>query len=96
MDRIELKFDNSPTERVTYTFWLDKVTLVLDYFIVEHKEKRTWKIKEVYNRLSNRDSSLKESDVILTDEIKKMAIEKYITDMFAALTVQKWSEYKKR
>ena len=88
--RISLDIDTGELTKVTYDFYLLDGVLYLDvYREWEKSTKRSgYKFKRGYDRLNERDSHFKESEVPLTDEIKKEALKEFISK----LSVKKWSE----
>lgn len=85
---IERKIDDLTTEM--FYFWLNDLVLILDsYIVVKRKTKRhKGEILKKYDRLRGRESTLSETDVPFTEEIKQQAIE-YVT---SKLSVKLWSE----
>ena len=77
----------------THAMDSNKPILYLDKYWVSVKESKRHKPRIVsnYSRLSSRDSSLTEDQVPLTDELKKEAIQLYISN----IQVCKWSERNK-
>ena len=87
--RLEKKIDDLTIE--VWGFYINGNTIYLDYYTLfqkESKRKRTFKPIKYYSRLRNRESTITESEVPFTDEIKKDALDKYIE----TLRVLKWSE----
>lgn len=76
-----------------YRFYFNNGVLYLDDYILAvkpTKRHRNYEYKEFYSRLGHRKSNMQESEVLLTDEIKKMAIDKFCS----GITCKKWSERK--
>ena len=96
--RIELDIDKGELDKETFTFchFDDKNELILDGYVVWHKEtkRKRWKAVKSYNRLGRRDSSVQEQDVPLTDEIKAMALKEFMSIM-SQVKIIKWEERKK-
>ena len=94
---IEKKIDELTTVEYRFTIldstFYSSIILFLDGYYVWKKEAKRHKprLDSYYNRLNDRDSTIKESEVILTDEIKKEAMNKVI----ASMKVLKWSEKNK-
>lgn len=78
-----------------YRFWENETTLILDsYYLLnrESKRKQKWTYLKTYERLSGRSSTIIESDVPFTEEIKQLALTEYIK----TLSVKTWSEFKNK
>lgn len=88
--RISLDIDTGELTKITYDFYFMDGTLYLDsYREWEKPTKRSgYKLKGNYDRLRERDSSIKESEVPLGDEIKAQAMKEFISK----LSVKRWSE----
>ena len=88
---VEIRIDALTVE--TFEFYQTENKLYLDKYYVnkrENERKRNYlpDRTKYYDRLRDRDSTLKESEVPFTDEIKALAIKQY-TDSIKCL---KWSE----
>jgi len=78
------------TKEIWY-FTLIRETLFLDGYQLLKKDStrmRKYSTVKVYNRLMKRESTMEESEVPFTDEIKKEALQKY----FETIDVCRWSE----
>lgn len=76
-----------------FDFYVSGTDLYLDRYLLlkkENKKKRKYSVLKLYSRLMLRDSTIKEDQVPLTDEIKAEAIKQF-TDSIKCL---KWSERK--
>ena len=65
--------------------------IFLDHYSIckkESKRHRSFKVIKKYDRLMERDNSIKEEDVPFSDELKKEALSLFIAD----IRVIKWSE----
>lgn len=78
--------------KVQFTFYFDdyRYTLFLNKYLVFKRETKRhgWKCVSFYDRLNDRNSKIKESEVPLTEEIKQQALNEF----FKIITVKKWSE----
>jgi hypothetical protein len=92
MDRIEVVIDlPNPLDRMIFSFWLNNNFLVLDTYRRQTKVKRTWKTVALYDRLSDRNSTITENEVPLDQDVKLKALEAMVNK----LSVVTWSELKK-
>ena len=86
---LELPIDDF--NREIYDFWLPDYgnKMFLNEYRWDKREtkRRNWKTMKKYHRLSGRECTMKEEEVLLTDAIKEMALEK----LKSSLTVEKWS-----
>jgi len=90
---IEIKIDDLNKE--VYRFWENGTHLVLDSYNLlnrENKRKQKWTYLKTYERLSDKQSTLSENEVPLTDEVKELILDEYIK----LLSVKTWSEFKNR
>lgn len=72
-------------------FTLIRNTLFLDKYELLQREstrKRKWNDVKKYDRLMSRYSTMEDSEVPLTDDVKKEALERY----FESIDCRKWSE----
>ena len=75
----------------TWDFTLIRETLFLNGYQLlkrENTRKRKYISVKKYDRLQKRNSNIEESQVPLTNEIKKEALERY----FDTIDVRRWSE----
>ena len=75
----------------SWDFTLIHNTLFLNEYQLlkrENTRKRKYTAIKKYNRLQKRDSTIEESEVPFTNEIKKEALEKY----FETIDCRRWSE----
>jgi hypothetical protein len=77
---IEIIIEKDELNREIYRFIQMEFDLILNLYKVETRETKRKKFKRTkwYDRLRERDCTIKKQDVILTDEIKQMAYEKLI------------------
>ena len=89
-DIVTLDINTGDMTKVTYNFYfLDGVIYLDSYHKWEKPTKRSgYKNKGFYDRLRERDSDIKESEVPFHEEIKKQALEEFTS----RITVKKWSE----
>lgn len=90
-----LRTSENGLEFKTWTFMLFEFTLILDTYLVQHKESLKHKklmLDEDYNRLNQRDSSLKEEEVPLPEDVIEEARKEFI----AKMKVSKWGAYKNK
>jgi hypothetical protein len=88
---IEKQVDELTIERWTFT-WIDK-TIFLDKYVLlqkESKRKRIYSRIKHYDRIMGRNSTIKESDVPLSEDLKAEVLAKFI----ANIRVIKWEERK--
>lgn len=80
---IEIKKDDLNMEDYDFYYFEDKKILVLDIYrkMSRQTKRHGWKVDGYYSRLRERDSSLKESEVPLTDEIRKMVLDKFVSEI---------------
>lgn len=90
---VEININKDELERERYIFYYLDETLWLDKYFSEKRETKRHKYKIVkhYNRLSARESNVKEEDVPISKEIKQEALNAFI----ARLNVKLWSERRK-
>ena len=88
--RITIEIETGILTKDTYSFYLMDNVLWLDSYTKFEKSTTGRKYKQVgfYDRLRQRDSSILESEVPLTDEIKLEAMDEFIS----RLSVKTWSE----
>lgn len=81
--QIEIKKDDLNMEDYDFYYFDDKKILVLDTYrkMSRQTKRHGWKVDSYYSRLRERDSSLKEQEVPLTEEIKKMAFDKFVSEI---------------
>jgi hypothetical protein len=94
----KLTTNTSDTERISYLFILDhnfEDTLILEMYVVERKEHDEWTTHGYHDRAYKNSSTIEEKDIILSEEIKQMAVNQFITEFAARLTAQKYSDYRK-
>ena len=75
----------------TWNFTLIRETLFLNGYQLLKREstrKRKYIAVKKYDRLQRRDSTIEESEVPFTEEIKKEALQRY----FETIDVRRWSE----
>lgn len=75
---VEKQIDELTVE--TFEFYQTENKLYLDKYLLmkrENTKMRKYRLKENYNRLNRRDSTLEESEVPFTDEIKAEAIKQF-------------------
>ena len=94
MDNVQISVKDflSPFSCNEFVFWLKGTTLILDKFYEWNRPSKRHKMKATnsYIRL-NRNSTMRESDVPLSDEIAEQAIK----DLIKKINVQTWSTYNK-
>ncbi len=91
MSNIEIIKDKSELEYERWSFYFMDNKILLDTYCVfkkETKKHKSFKCVDFYNRLNERDSSIKESEVPFYDEIKKEALDLFVSK----LSVRLWSE----
>ena len=92
--RITLDIDKGELDKETFTFchFDDKNELILDEYVIWHKETKCkgWKMIQSYNRLG-RSGVIEEQYVPLTEEIKAMALKEFMGIM-SKVKIIKWSE----
>jgi hypothetical protein len=88
--RVTLDIDTGELTKEVYTFYLLDNVLWLDSYTKFEKatKKSGYKSKGFYDRLRQRESSILESEVPLTYEIKLEAMDEFIS----RLSVKTWSE----
>ena len=83
--RIELEYDMDELTKRKYVFWFDesRSTLWVDgYHLMQRESKRhKYKTIEFYDRLRDRESTIRKEDVPLDDKIKQDAINKLIENV---------------
>ena len=75
----------------TWDFTLIRDTLFLNGYQLlkrENTRRRKYSAIKKYDRLQSRNSTIEESQVPFTDEIKKEALDRY----FETIDVRRWSE----
>ena len=80
--RVEIIKDIDELNRERYIFCLmSDMKLKLDEFRIESKEtkRHKFKSKKFYERLRQRESTLKVDDIVLTDEVKQEAITQFMS-----------------
>lgn len=92
---ITKQIDELTEEQFRFALFDSPLSLILDSYALFTKETKRHKHKVVkrYGRLDRKDftfNQIEESQVPLTEEIKKEALDKLI----GSLKVQVWSEYK--
>jgi len=93
-DRIEIVDTPDPLTRKVWTFWFsDRYGLVLDTYEVETRKttRHKFHVEKCHNRLSTRDSNLREAEVPMTEEIKARAMDALLARV-RAMGVHLWSE----
>jgi hypothetical protein len=86
---IEKQIDELTVER--FEFYHTENKLYLDKYLLKKRENtrmRNYRLKLKYDRLNVRDSSLEESEVPFTEEIKAEAIKQFVD----SIKCLKWSE----
>jgi|DEB0MinimDraft_10_1074344.scaffolds.fasta_scaffold01477_15 hypothetical protein len=87
--RFEIQLNELQKE--IWDFTLIQNTLFLDFYSFEEREstrKRKYLSIKRYDRIMNRQCTMKESEVMLTEEIKNKAL----TEYFKTIDCKKWSE----
>lgn len=85
--RIELNYKTDELTQEQYVFWFDdsRKTLWLDQYEIQTRETKRHKFRTVkqYKRLSSRSDyiNVKKEEVPLSDQIKKNAIDKLISEI---------------
>lgn len=89
---IEIPIDDFNQEVYRFYFDADRGILYLDFYGWFHRDtkRKGWKLQKQYDRLRERESEMKESEVLLSDELKQQVI-KHFTEK---LKVEKWSSRK--
>jgi len=88
---MEIKIEINELTREIYRFYyMDNTIYLSEYYLMqkESKNKRTYKTILRYDRIMNRSNNIEESDIVLTDELKKQALEIFVSN----IKVKKWSE----
>ena len=87
----EIKKDENNIEK--YRFYIDGNVIFLDEYEVLKREanQRKFRVIDGYSRLYLRNSTVKEQDVPLTEDIKQQIIKKFAD----SLVVARWSEKNK-
>ena len=91
MNQIEVIINYSPIKREIFGFYFgDEFHLWLDSYSLELRKTPRHKFRSIenYDRLDSRDSTLREDQVILSDEIKEKAKQQLLSQ----IRIQKWSE----
>ena len=86
---IERTIDDLTIER--WTFIILQNNIYLNSYVLlqkESKSKRNFNILMKYDRIFNRNSTIKESEVPFTNELKQDVLNKYIS----TIKVLKWSD----
>lgn len=89
-DRIDIGRDSADgLGRQIWSFMRIGDKLVLSLYEVQKRESTRHKLKRIryWERLCERDSTIPAKDVPLTDEIKAEAIDKFLAELRAKLTV---------
>ncbi|MEB3150553.1 MAG: hypothetical protein VKL60_16265 [Sphaerospermopsis sp.] len=87
---IQKQIDELTFEKWRFTF-MDGSRIYLDgYSLLQKESKRhkTFKVLKYYDRLSSRDSTMLESEVPFTDELKQQALSQFVSK----IKVLRWSE----
>ena len=87
--RFEIKINELKKE--VWDFTLIRETLFLNGYSLQEKESkrhRKYQTTKRYDRLMGRNSTIKESEVPFTDEIKQKALQTY----FETIDCKRWSE----
>ncbi len=84
---IEKKIDDLTREVYIFYYHHDKRTIILDSYSLENRETKRHKFrtKKIYSRKGH-GSNLKESEVVLPEEIKQQALEKFISRITVRLS----------
>jgi hypothetical protein len=93
-DSIIIRKEISPLKIQEWRFTLIDYKLVLDRYDVLQKEStrhKYFKSISKYDRLNRRNSGLNDWDVPLSEELKKEALENFVS----RISVIKWSEFKR-
>ncbi len=86
---IQKQIDELTFEKWRFIF-LDKTIYLDAYYLLQKESKRhkNFKVLKKYERLSRRDSTMIETEVPFTDEIKTEALNQFVSK----IKVIKWSE----
>lgn len=89
---IQRQITELTSEKWRFTF-LDNVIYLDSYFLLEKESKRHKNVKVIkkYERINERDNTMTESDVIVTDELKEEVLKQFMS----TIKVIKWSERRK-
>jgi hypothetical protein len=87
------QIDDLTKEKWNFTY-IDNTIYLESYYLEkrESKRHRNYKKIKVYERLSERDSNINESEVLLNDELKQEALKQFVSQ----IKVIKWSERKNK
>jgi len=88
--QVTLTIPKDDLTQEVFSFWVSDTKLFLDTYSLQKRGTKYKKFvaEKYYSRLSGRDSNLTENEVPFTEEIKKQAIDRFVSQ----LTCLKWSE----
>jgi len=84
MYRVEITNNINDLEQELWSFiFLDRKMLTVDHFshLARKSKRHGWKTDTQYNRINQRDNTLGDGQVPLTEPIKQQALAKFIEDI---------------
>lgn len=86
--------EENPLKGEFFRFTAFETVLVLEEYLQFERPTKRHKpvIGKVYSRLDTRKSTMRENEVVIPDDVRQQASEKFIS----MIKICKWSEYKKQ